>query len=48
MNLVPFFTGRPGMFNMKDRAKWDSWKAVEGSENHLTDMLVFVASFGAS
>ncbi|KAK4786636.1 hypothetical protein SAY86_010469 [Trapa natans] len=23
--------GRPGMFNMKDRAKWDAWKAVEGS-----------------
>ncbi|KAJ8754356.1 hypothetical protein K2173_002807 [Erythroxylum novogranatense] len=23
-------TNRPGMFNMKDRAKWDAWKAVEG------------------
>ncbi|KAL0324113.1 UNVERIFIED_CONTAM: Acyl-CoA-binding protein [Sesamum calycinum] len=23
-------TSRPGMFNMKDRAKWDAWKAVEG------------------
>nr|DAD36466.1 TPA_asm: hypothetical protein HUJ06_007107 [Nelumbo nucifera] len=22
--------GRPGMFNMRDRAKWDAWKAVEG------------------
>lgn len=24
------FTGRPGIFNMRDRAKWDAWKAVEG------------------
>jgi len=24
------FTARPGMFNMRDRAKWDAWKAVEG------------------
>ena len=22
--------GRPGIFNMRDRAKWDAWKAVEG------------------
>ncbi|KAG2376388.1 hypothetical protein LR48_Vigan06g072800 [Vigna angularis] len=26
----PVNTARPGMFNMKDRAKWDAWKAVEG------------------
>lgn len=24
--------GRPGIFNMRDRAKWDAWKAVEGIE----------------
>ncbi|PIN24036.1 hypothetical protein CDL12_03222 [Handroanthus impetiginosus] len=23
-------TSRPGMFNLRDRAKWDAWKAVEG------------------
>lgn len=23
-------SGRPGIFNMRDRAKWDAWKAVEG------------------
>ena len=23
--------GRPGMFSPKDRAKWDAWKAVEGT-----------------
>ena len=23
-------TSRPGMFNMRDRAKWDAWKNVEG------------------
>ncbi|PIA58550.1 hypothetical protein AQUCO_00500458v1 [Aquilegia coerulea] len=26
----PVNTGRPGIFNMRDRAKWDAWKAVEG------------------
>ncbi|KAF7809421.1 Acyl-CoA-binding protein [Senna tora] len=26
----PVNTSRPGMLNMKDRAKWDAWKAVEG------------------
>ncbi|CAL5436068.1 unnamed protein product [Camellia sinensis] len=26
----PINTSRPGMFNMRDRAKWDAWKAVEG------------------
>ncbi|CAN1772531.1 Acyl-CoA-binding protein [Linum perenne] len=25
----PVNTPRPGMFNMKDKAKWDAWKAVE-------------------
>ncbi|XP_071703306.1 acyl-CoA-binding protein [Rutidosis leptorrhynchoides] len=25
----PVNTSRPGMFNMRDRAKWDAWKAVE-------------------
>ncbi|CAI9095069.1 OLC1v1030929C4 [Oldenlandia corymbosa var. corymbosa] len=23
-------TSRPGIFNQRDRAKWDAWKAVEG------------------
>ncbi|CAH8382248.1 unnamed protein product [Eruca vesicaria subsp. sativa] len=25
----PVNTSRPGMFSMKERAKWDAWKAVE-------------------
>ncbi|XP_044465673.1 acyl-CoA-binding protein [Mangifera indica] len=25
----PVNTSRPGMFNLRDRAKWDAWKAVE-------------------
>ncbi|KAI7726980.1 hypothetical protein M8C21_011405 [Ambrosia artemisiifolia] len=25
----PVDTARPGMFSMKERAKWDAWKAVE-------------------
>lgn len=24
------FVARPGMFNIKDRAKWDAWKLAEG------------------
>ncbi|KAI6706836.1 hypothetical protein NL676_009798 [Syzygium grande] len=26
----PVNTRRPGMFNMRDRAKWDAWKAAGG------------------
>ncbi|KAE8728911.1 Acyl-CoA-binding protein [Hibiscus syriacus] len=26
----PVNTSRPGMFNLKEKAKWDAWKAVEG------------------
>ncbi|OIV92945.1 hypothetical protein TanjilG_20607 [Lupinus angustifolius] len=26
----PIDTSRPGIFNQRDRAKWDAWKAVEG------------------
>ncbi|KMZ74702.1 Acyl-CoA Binding Protein [Zostera marina] len=25
----PVDTSRPGIFNQRDRAKWDAWKAVE-------------------
>ncbi|KAH7514786.1 acyl-CoA-binding protein [Ziziphus jujuba] len=25
----PVNTSRPGIFNLRDRAKWDAWKAVE-------------------
>ncbi|KAJ8633908.1 hypothetical protein MRB53_027244 [Persea americana] len=28
--IGPVNTSRPGMFSMKERAKWDAWKAVEG------------------
>lgn len=28
-----WFTGRPGIFNQKERAKWDAWKAVEGKKS---------------
>ncbi|RVW93712.1 Acyl-CoA-binding protein [Vitis vinifera] len=24
-------TSRPGIFNLRERAKWDAWKAVEGN-----------------
>lgn len=24
-------TSRPGMFNLKGKAKWDAWKSVEGT-----------------
>ncbi|XVF00023.1 hypothetical protein REPUB_Repub03eG0250500 [Reevesia pubescens] len=26
----PVNTSRPGVFNMRERYKWDAWKAVEG------------------
>ncbi|XP_050232116.1 acyl-CoA-binding protein [Mercurialis annua] len=26
----PVNTSRPGMFSLKEKAKWDAWKAVEG------------------
>ncbi|CAH8254408.1 unnamed protein product [Arabidopsis lyrata] len=37
-------TSRPGMFSMKERAKWDAWKAVEGksSEEAMNDYITKV------
>ncbi|XP_042023300.1 acyl-CoA-binding protein-like [Salvia splendens] len=37
-------TSRPGMFNMRDRAKWDAWKAVEGksTEEAMNDYITKV------
>ncbi|XP_020217461.1 acyl-CoA-binding domain-containing protein 1 isoform X1 [Cajanus cajan] len=40
----PVNTARPGIFNMKDRAKWDAWKAVEGKskEEAMSDYITKV------
>ncbi|KAK4252637.1 hypothetical protein QN277_014382 [Acacia crassicarpa] len=37
-------TSRPGIFNMRDRAKWDAWKAVEGKsqEEAMNDYITKV------
>ncbi|KAJ4829412.1 hypothetical protein Tsubulata_006601 [Turnera subulata] len=37
----PVDTSRPGMFNMRDRAKWDAWKAVEvkSKEEAMSDYI---------
>ncbi|XP_047966776.1 acyl-CoA-binding protein-like [Salvia hispanica] len=37
-------TSRPGMFNMRDRAKWDAWKGVEGksAEQAMNDYITKV------
>ncbi|XP_031097301.1 acyl-CoA-binding protein [Ipomoea triloba] len=37
-------TSRPGMFNMRDRAKWDAWKAIEGKtqEEAMNDYITKV------
>ncbi|KAL6547695.1 Acyl-CoA-binding domain-containing protein 2 [Orobanche hederae] len=37
-------TSRPGIFNLKDRAKWDAWKAVEGKskEEAMHDYIIKV------
>ncbi|OMO52385.1 Acyl-CoA-binding protein, ACBP [Corchorus olitorius] len=40
----PVNTSRPGMFNMRDRYKWDAWKAVEGKskEEAMSDYITKV------
>ncbi|KAE8681887.1 Acyl-CoA-binding protein [Hibiscus syriacus] len=40
----PVNTSRPGMFNLKEKAKWDAWKAVEGksSEDAMNDYITKV------
>ncbi|CAN6461308.1 unnamed protein product [Victoria cruziana] len=40
----PVNTSRPGMFNLRDRAKWDAWKAVEGKskEEAMSDYITKV------
>lgn len=40
----PVNTSRPGIFNMRDRAKWDGWKAVEGKskEEAMSDYITKV------
>ncbi|KAL5220700.1 hypothetical protein ABZP36_025413 [Zizania latifolia] len=37
-------TSRPGIFNQRDRAKWDAWKAVEGKsmEEAMSDYVTKV------
>ncbi|KAL6861638.1 hypothetical protein ACP4OV_017338 [Aristida adscensionis] len=37
-------TARPGLFNLKDKAKWDAWKGVEGKakEEAMTDYITKV------
>ncbi|XP_073127346.1 acyl-CoA-binding protein-like isoform X2 [Henckelia pumila] len=37
-------TSRPGMLSMKERAKWDAWKAVEGKscEEAMNDYITKV------
>ncbi|KAL5231323.1 hypothetical protein ABZP36_030099 [Zizania latifolia] len=37
-------TSRPGIFNQRDRAKWDAWKAVEGKskEEAMSDYITKV------
>ncbi|XP_021305947.1 acyl-CoA-binding protein isoform X1 [Sorghum bicolor] len=37
-------TGRPGIFSLKERAKWDAWKAVEGKskDEAMTDYITKV------
>ncbi|XWS58952.1 hypothetical protein CRYUN_Cryun08bG0078400 [Craigia yunnanensis] len=40
----PVNTSRPGMFNMKEKYKWDAWKAVEGKskEEAMSDYITKV------
>ncbi|KAL3500116.1 hypothetical protein ACH5RR_039209 [Cinchona calisaya] len=40
----PVNTARPGLFSMRERAKWDAWKAVEGKskEEAMSDYITKV------
>ncbi|EOA36091.1 hypothetical protein CARUB_v10010764mg [Capsella rubella] len=40
----PVTTSRPGMFNMKERAKWDAWKDVEAksTDDAMSDYITKV------
>lgn len=40
MHLCSDYAGRPGIFNMRDRAKWDAWKAVEGIEAKTSTVVI--------
>uniref|UniRef100_A0A7N0TAF4 ACB domain-containing protein n=1 Tax=Kalanchoe fedtschenkoi TaxID=63787 RepID=A0A7N0TAF4_KALFE len=44
VTVGPVNTSRPGIFNMRDRAKWDAWKAVEGKskEEAINDYITKV------
>ncbi|KAK2991299.1 hypothetical protein RJ640_024564 [Escallonia rubra] len=44
VTVGPVNTSRPGIFNMRDRAKWDAWKAVEGKskEEAMNDYITKV------
>ncbi|KAF9624969.1 hypothetical protein IFM89_016601 [Coptis chinensis] len=50
----PVNTSRPGIFNMRDRAKWDAWKAVEGKSkeeamnDYITKVKQLLEEAGAS
>ncbi|CAN6579853.1 unnamed protein product [Malus baccata var. baccata] len=47
-------TSRPGMFNMRDRVLWDSWKAFEGKSkeeamgDYITKVKQLLGEAGAS
>ncbi|BBH02733.1 acyl-CoA-binding protein 6 [Prunus dulcis] len=41
-------TSRPGIFNMRDRAKWDAWKAVEGNTSEQIDFYRFMEIQGGA
>lgn len=38
------YIDRPGIFKLKERAKWDAWKAVEGKskEDAMNDYIIKV------
>ncbi|KAM7490927.1 hypothetical protein LguiA_033848 [Lonicera macranthoides] len=42
--IGPVNTSRPGLLNLRDRAKWDAWKAVEGKskEEAMADYITKV------
>lgn len=52
MDFGQYFTERPSMFNLKEKAKWDAWNAKKGmpsseaKENYIALANKLIAAHG--
>jgi acyl-CoA-binding protein len=42
---LTFSVDRPGLFDLKGKAKWDSWKSYSGKINNSIDIIVVLDYF---